>query len=123
MDGHAATIPPEAHWRTALGEGRFLLQREATTGRCFFPPRLAGPGAEPLEWIEAEGRGTVHAVTVIHPRPPREPYNVVLIDLAEGPRMMSRIEGVAADEITIGMPVRAAIATDGDGPLVVFHPA
>ena len=81
------------------------------------------PYSNYLEWIEARGTGTVYALTTIHPRPPLEPYNVALVDLAEGVRMMSRVDGIAADEIAIGSAVVAAIAQTPDGPLVVFHPA
>ncbi|VVT00319.1 Zn-ribbon domain-containing OB-fold protein [Erythrobacter sp. EC-HK427] len=114
---------PEARWREALDEGRILLQRDPASGAVFFPPRVCGPEGQALEWIEACGTGTVYAVTTIHPRPPLEPYNVALVDLAEGVRMMSRVDGIAADDIAIGSAVVAAIAQTRDGPLVVFHPA
>jgi len=49
-------------------------------------------------------------------------YNVSLIDLAEGVRMMSRVEGLPPAEVRIGMPVRARVAvSDGTG-LLVFEP-
>lgn len=116
---------PAAHWREALAQGRFLLQRSRSSGAHVFPPRVAEPGtgADDLEWIEASGRGTVHAVTVIRPKPPAEPYNVVLVDLAEGPRLMSRIEGIAVEAVTIGLDVTARIDEGDDGPILLFDPA
>ena len=50
---------PEAHWRAALAEGRFLLQRAQSSGTVYFPPRLAEPGTgeTDLEWVEASGMG------------------------------------------------------------------
>jgi len=112
---------PEAHWRAALREGRLLLQRDASDGTAYFPPRLAGPKGQALEWIEASGRGTVYSVSAIHPRPPQQPYNVALVDLAEGARMMSRINGADPEDIAIGAPVAAQIAETEEGPQVVFH--
>jgi uncharacterized protein len=82
-----------------------------------------GTGADDLEWVEASGAGTVYSATVISPKPPAEPYNVVLVDLAEGPRVMSRVEGVAAAEVRIGMAVKARIAEREDGPILLFDPA
>ena len=50
-------------------------------------------------------------------------YNVALIDLAEGPRMMSRVDDVAYDRVVIGMPVRAKIVHESEQAFVVFVPA
>lgn len=119
----AAHLPTEAHWREALIEGRLLLQRDRETGKAYFPPRIAGSKGQALEWFEATGRGVVYSVTVIHPRPPKEPYNVVLVDLEEGARVMSRVDGVPAQEVAIGMPVIASIEQSQEGPLLIFHPA
>jgi uncharacterized protein len=114
---------PEAQWRQALQEGRFMLQRARASGACFFPPRGAEPGTGDTdwEWVEASGEGAIYSVTVIHPRPPQAPYNVVLVDLAEGPRMMSRVAGDAP--VRIGMSVRARIDSSGREPVILFDPA
>ncbi|HET8612823.1 MAG TPA: OB-fold domain-containing protein [Sphingomonas sp.] len=113
---------PECVWREALAEGRFLLQRAHASGMPFFPPRLAEPGTGDTdwEWIEASGLGAVYAVTVIYPRPPEPARAVALIDLDEQVRLMSRIEGVAPDEIAIGMRVRARIVEEDGGPILLF---
>jgi uncharacterized OB-fold protein len=119
MTGEAQTGPAAA-WRKALGEGRLLLQRDPASGDAIFPPRPMG--AAPVEWIEASGMGRVYSATVVRPRPPEAPYNVVLVDLAEGARMMARVEA-APDAVRIGMAVRARIVEDAGAPLVVFDPA
>ena len=115
---------PEAAWRAGLAEGKVLLQRATASGTCFFPPRLAEPrtGDEAWCWVEASGLGRVYSVTVVNQKPPATPYNVALIDLDEGPRLMSRVEGIAAEAITIGLRVRARIATADDGPILLFDP-
>ena len=102
-------MSPENHWREALAEGRLLLQRAIGSGATFFPPRLIEPGTgeTDLEWIEASGLGTVYSVTMINQKPPATPYNVVLVNLDEGPRVMSRVEG--AVDVAIGLRVRARI--------------
>lgn len=119
-----AQILPEQQYFAHLAQGRFMLLRSRSSGRHVFYPRVAEPvtGARDLEWVPASGLGTVHAVTVVRPRPPQEPYNVVLVDLDEGVRMMSRVEGIAPDAVQIGMRVRARIATQDDKPVVVFDP-
>ena len=116
---------PEAEYLEFLRQGRFMIQRSLSSGRHVFYPRVAEPGtgSTDLEWIEASGWGTVHAVTVIHQKPPLPAYNVVLVDLDEGVRMMSRVEGLPADAVRIGMRVRARVGAEGDVPLVLFDAA
>lgn len=118
-------IHPEAEWRAHLAEGRFMIQRSRSTGGHVFHPRIAEPGtgAEDLEWVKASGDATVHAVTIVRKKDPADSYNVTLVDLAEGPRLMTRIDGIANDAIAIGMPVRAHIVTERDAALLVFVPA
>ena len=120
------TASPETEWREALAAGRLLLQRSRASGDMFFPPRLIEPrtGDGDWEWVEASGLGTVYSATIVTPRPPAEPYNVVLVDLDDGPRLMSRVEGIAAAEVAIGLRVRARSAADDQGvPILVFDPA
>ena len=116
-------VLPNKEYNKYLSEGRFMIQR-SRGGRYVFYPRVAEPGTgEELEWVEASGSGVVYATTVIYPKPPNEKYNVALIDLAEGPRMMSRIEGIAPTDVAIGMKVKARIIEEKGSPLVVFDPA
>lgn len=117
---------PQQEYFAHLAEGRFMIQRSRSSGEHVFYPRVAAPrtGAQDLEWVEASGHSTVYATTVMRVRPPAAPYNVCLVQLAEGPRMMSRVEGVAPEAVHVGMAVRARIAQDDEGqPLVVFDPA
>lgn len=120
----SAMVQPEAEWRAHLARGRFMIQRSRSTGGYVFYPRVAEPvtGAQDLEWVEASGRGTVHAVTVVRKKDPADSYNVVLVDLEEGPRLMSRVDGPAPDAVMIGMPVAARIVGEQDQPLLVFVP-
>lgn len=120
----APQVLPERDYLRHLADGRFMLQRSRATGRFFFYPRVAEPGtgSTDLVWVEASGNGTVYATTVIRQRPPTPSYNLALVDLAEGPRMMSRVEGIAPDAVRIGMRVKARIARDGETFIVVFDP-
>jgi uncharacterized OB-fold protein len=120
-----SAIHPEQDFLTFLAEGRFMLQRSRETGRHLFYPRVAEPGTgcTDLEWVQASGAGTVYSTTVIRQKPPTPNYNLALIDLAEGPRMMSRVEGVAPEGVRIGMRVSAKIIRENDAPMIVFEPA
>ena len=118
-------IRPEEQWTAFLEQGRFMLLRARQSGKCFWFPRIAEPGtgSTDVEWVEASGQGTVYSTTVIRQKPPTPNYNLALIDLAEGPRMMSRVEGVAPEQVRIGMSVRARVIREGERPVLVFEPA
>lgn len=114
----------EEEFLAFLGQGRFMLQRSRASGEYVFYPRVAAPrsGLRDLEWVEVSGRGTVYSTIVVRTRPPQAPYNVALIDLAEGPRLLSRVEGLAPQDVRIGMPVRARVSEAEGRPLLVFDP-
>ena len=118
-------IQPEVDFLKFLEQGSFRLQRSRSSGRHIFYPRVAEPstGSTDLEWVEASGRGTVYSTTVIRQKPPAPNYNLALVDLEEGPRMMTRVEGIAPEQVTIGMPVKAKIVREDDRALLVFEPA
>lgn len=118
-------IHPEEQFTAFLQQGRFMLQRSRETGKSFFYPRVAEPGTGcvDLEWIEASGGGVVYSTTVIRQKPPACDYNLALIDIAEGCRMMGRIEGMPPERVTIGMKVRAMIVREDEKPMLVFVPA
>ena len=117
---------PDWIYRQALSEGRFVIQKCASCGTCIHYPRAlcTDCGSDELETVEASGGGTVYSTSVVRRRPERGgDYNIALVDLDEGPRLMSRVEGPAPEEVTIGMRVKARIDTVGDAPLLVFEAA
>ncbi len=114
----------DAEFQRHLDEGRFKIQRARESGRTFYYPRVAEPGtgSTDLEWFEPSGRGTVYSTTVVRVKPPGEPYNVALVDLEEGPRVTSKVVGIAPDAVRIGMRVRARIDAGDGKALLVFVP-
>jgi uncharacterized protein len=56
--------------------------------------------------------GVVYATTVVH-RPDEDAYNVCLVDLDEGPRVMGRVDGLEPTDVTIGLRVQATTGDDG----------
>jgi hypothetical protein len=78
---------------------------------------------------EASGRGTVYSFTVIrqnYARPFRDwiPYVVALVDLEEGPRVMTNLVDCDPDAVQVGMPVRARFeAVSDDAGIALFTPS
>ncbi len=117
---------PEARFAAFLAEGKFMIQRSRATGAHLFYPRTINPatGEPDLDWVEASGNGTVYATTCNrYPADKGGDVNIALIDLAEGPRMMARVEGVPPHKVKIGMAVKARIAKLGQDFAIVFDPA
>jgi uncharacterized OB-fold protein len=106
-----ATPETEAFWQ-ACNEGRLLIQRCKACGHQQFYPRLlcTACAGQDVDWHEASGAGTVKSFTIIR-RPVTEayaddvPYVVALVELAEGPTMMSNIVDCDVESVYIGMSV------------------
>lgn len=108
---------PQKTYEAYLAEGKFMLQKSRASGKYVFWPRVLVPGSgeDDLEWVAASGLGRIYSITVNRGRSGN--HNIALIDLDEGPRMMSTLAG--AETAAIGSRVRARIET-GEAPRVVF---
>jgi uncharacterized OB-fold protein len=116
---------PLALYQAHLEAGELAYQWSPEAGKAVFYPRVICPfsGSDRLEWRVSAGVGTVYATTVTHPRE-GAPYNIALIDIDEGFRLMSRVEGVAAEAVQIGMRVRFRVhrPAGDEPPYPVFVP-
>ncbi|EHK66366.1 Zn-ribbon domain-containing OB-fold protein [Achromobacter arsenitoxydans] len=122
----ATSRGPQEHYFSKLAEGRFQIQRCAGCGAHQFYPRILCMhcGGEDLAWTDPSGAGTVYSFSVVRRKPEAGgDYNVALVDLEEGVRMMSRVDGVEPDRLRIGMQVAARVVRDEGQALVVFVPA
>ncbi len=109
---------------------RLLIQRCAGCSELRHPPQPACPSCGSLEvdWQQASGRGSVYSFVIQrHPTHPfflDVPYNVILVELEEGTRLVSNLVGVEPDEIRIGMPVEVVFEeVDPEATLPLFRPA
>jgi uncharacterized OB-fold protein len=104
--------------QAALLEGRLLLQR-CSCGQLRLPPRAACPVCLGLSWTwqAAQGGGKLVSWVVYHVAfhesfRERVPYNVSLIELDEGPRMISN---VLADTARLVADARVRFVTSREG--------
>lgn len=117
---------PDQAWSNKLAAGDFEIQRCNGCGKYIFYPRALCHycGSTDLDWVKASGQATVYATSVVRVRPDHgSDYNIALVDLAEGPRMMTRVVGVDPVEVKIGMQVTACIGEVDGEPAVLFKPA
>jgi len=112
-----------AQHQAALAEGKFLIQQCNDCGKHIYFPREVCPhcGSDAVQFASPSGQGTVYAVTTVRRKPADGgDYNVSLVDLDEGPRLMSRVDNLKPDEVKIGQRVKArVVVADGKG-VVVF---
>lgn len=112
-----------------LAEGKFLLKWCLECGLAHFYPREFCPhcwGA--TEWREASGHATVHATTTVRqmgfePFRSNLPYNLAIVELAEGPKMLTSVVGCDPDDVHIGLAVEFVAEQDGDVWVPHFRPA
>lgn len=117
----------------AAAEGRLLLRRCGECGKAHHYPREFCPacwaGEDRVAWETASGRATLYTWSVIHRNdlPPfgeRTPYVAAVVDLAEGPRMMTEVVGAQGDDLRVGMDLGVTFREAAEGVWVaVFEVA
>lgn len=117
----------EPYW-AGLAEGKILFQRCRSCGANVWPAHgfCTRCSARELDWVPAAGTGEVwsHSTVMRGPTPTWQsiaPYTVGFIAMDEGYYLFSQID-VPADEVAIGLRVRAVIVTRGEQKIPVFVP-
>lgn len=134
-NGYKKTLPrvdeeSRGYWE-GLQRHELYFQRCADCRTDRFPPRAVCPNclSSRVEWVRSAGRGTVYSFTVTQQNQApgfREelPYVVAVVQLDEGPRMMTNVVDCAPDAVRIGMAV--TVVFDDVTPeitLAKFRPA
>ena len=106
-----------------LKRGELAYQVTASGEAVFYPRAVAPLTGGDLSWRLSKGVGTVYSTTVVYNRD-EAPFNVALIDMDEGFRLMSRVENIDPLQVTIGMRVkfRAHPGDQKQSPYPVFTP-
>ena len=129
MSFPAPDITPlnKPYW-DGLQEGELRYQRCKSCGNCWLPARESCPRclAADAEWVQARGRGKILSWVVYHTAyhdafADRVPYDVTLVELDEGPRLLTNIiNGERGKILKIGAVVELAIEREGDLALARF---
>ena len=114
------------YWE-GLAEGELRYQRCGSCGHAWLPPREFCPeclGGE-SEWVAACGRGKLVSWVIFHVAyntlvEDRVPYNVAIVELDEGPRMITNIVDCEADGLTIDAPVSLVLQKEDQFTLARF---
>ena len=113
-----------------LREHRLTCQRCSKCAKFRFPPQAFCPAclASEFEWVPVSGKGKVYSHVTYHRAwhpayQEKVPYNVSLIDLEEGIRMMSNVVDCKPDEVYVNMAVEVVYEDLADYTLPKFRPA
>jgi hypothetical protein len=111
--------------------GELRIQRCTDCGKSYFYPRPVCPdcGSANVEWFTASGRATLYSYVINHRAAPGfaddGPYAIAVVQLEEGPRMMSNIRGLPAtpEALELDMPLQVTFEARGNVSLPQFEPA
>jgi uncharacterized protein len=120
--------PNGAYWRS-LEEGRFRFQRCRVCANAWLPARSECPKcwSPDWDWEDADGGGRVVSWVVFHTAfheafAERLPYNVAVVELEEGPRLITNLTNLPnTPEDVTDKPVRLVIERDLDRALPRFR--
>lgn len=108
-------------YREGLAAGRLMYQRCKACGHAWLPARSECPRClkAETEWAEASGEATLVSWVVYHRAfneafRNRVPYTVAVVQLKEGPRMISNIVGADPATLVIDQRLKLRIEHEGD---------
>jgi uncharacterized OB-fold protein len=120
--------PETQHFWDGTAAGELRLQRCRGCDRTYFPPQpfCPGCGGEDVEVVLASGRGSLYSYVITHRAAPgfEAPYVIAEVELAEGPRLLSNLVGLAPDpaELPLDLPLEVTFEAVGDVTLPRFRP-
>jgi uncharacterized OB-fold protein len=134
VDAPQKPVPQPDNLSRPFFEG--ALRGELMIQRCDACAAFLAPGSracteclnEALSWTAASGRATLHTFAIMHQRyhpgfADDLPYNVAVVELAEGPRLNTTVVGVPNEALRVGMPLTVTFEAAGDGiALPKFRP-
>jgi uncharacterized OB-fold protein len=122
--------PETQHFWDGTRAGELRLQRCQSCALVYFPPRPFCPACSSrgVEVFRASGRARLYSYVISHrPAPGFEPpYAIAVVELEEGPRMMSNLVEVpqTPEALVLDMPLEVVFESISDDiSLPLFRPA
>lgn len=105
------TVETEKYWQGCHNH-ELLIQQCTNCGHHQFYPRIMCTQcmSDRVEWVQASGKGKVKSYTIMHRAissayKAEAPYVIAIIELDEGPTMMSNVVSCDPQSVFIGMEV------------------
>lgn len=100
----------------ALRQHKLLVQRCNACAIAYYYPRPFCPHclSDDVAWEEASGKGTLYSFVINHRSPPGfdAPYIIAVVQLDEGPRMMTNLVGIEPDPEMVRCDMAVEIVFD-----------
>ena len=125
-----AITPETRHFWEGACSGELRLQKCTACAHVYFPPRPFCPkcASRDVSVVRASGRASLYSYVIHHRAVPgfTPPYSIAVVQLEEGPRMMTNIVEVAQtpEALQLDMPLQVSFAKQTDDiTLPLFAPA
>jgi uncharacterized OB-fold protein len=123
--------PETAHFWEGCREGELRLQRCRACAKAYFPPRPFCPhcASREVEVFAASGKASLYSYVINHrPRPDvgTEPHSIAVVELAEGPRMMTNVVNCpqTPEALQLDMPLQVLFRKESEEiSLPFFEPS
>ncbi len=120
--------PFTAPWWAACRERRLLVRSCRACGRLHFPPRPACPScwSNDVAWHPCAGIGVVYSFSIVResdlaPFSNAIPYVPAVVELAEGPRLMTTIVNSVLQAVAVDAPVEVVFVDRGEWTFPTFR--
>jgi len=125
------STPETAAFWEGTSRGELRIQRCLPCGHAYFYPRTSCPrcGSTDVAWERASGRGRLHTYVISYRAAPgfedQVPYAIAVVELEEGPRMMSNLVGIenTPERLVLDMALEVSFEPRGGVAVPVFRPA
>jgi len=120
--------PETQHFWNGTAAAELRLQRCRNCEHTYFPPQPCCPAcaSDDVEVVRASGRGSLYSYVITHRAAPgfEAPYVIAVVELEEGPRLVSNLVDVAPDPdaLTLDLPLQVTFESFGDVTLPLFRP-
>lgn len=103
----------------AANESRLILQRCDVCAHYRWTPQILCTHcqAEPFTWTEISGRGRLYSFTIVHRAPTagfEVPFVLAVVELEEGPLMLTQIVESPREALAVDAPVEIAFTRAND---------
>lgn len=122
--------PETKHFWEGTASGELRLQKCGDCAKVYFPPRPFCPqcSSRNVAIVAASGKASLHSYVIHHRKVPgfTPPYAIAVVELAEGPRMMTNIVDCpqTPEALVLDMPLEVTYhKMDDEISLPLFRPA